>query len=77
MSEASRKYPLIEIPSASYFQRTEWDVRDTGGTVVFAFGPVLAGVTLATVKFCEKHNKPYIELYHGRYARTGAGDGLA
>jgi hypothetical protein len=26
----AKRYPLIETPSASYVQRTEWNVRDTG-----------------------------------------------
>jgi hypothetical protein len=37
------KYPLIETPSASYVQRTEWNVRNTGGTVIFSIEPVLTG----------------------------------
>lgn len=30
-----KKYPLIETPSASYIQRTEWNVRDTEGRLYF------------------------------------------
>jgi hypothetical protein len=67
-----KKYPLIETPAASYVQRTEWNVRDTGGTVIFSIGLTLTGGTLKTVKFCEKHTKPYLELYHGGYARAGS-----
>jgi hypothetical protein len=29
------KYPLKESPSASYLQRTEWNVRDSDATVLF------------------------------------------
>lgn len=28
------KYPLVETSSASYSQRTEWNVRDTGGATI-------------------------------------------
>jgi len=28
------RYPLKETPSADYFQRTEWNVRDSDGTLV-------------------------------------------
>jgi hypothetical protein len=34
----AKRYPLIETPSAGYVQRTEWNVRDTGGTVIFSLG---------------------------------------
>lgn len=33
----------METPSAGYLQRTEWNVRDTGGTVIFSLGRVLTG----------------------------------
>ncbi|MCF7788694.1 MAG: putative molybdenum carrier protein [Prosthecobacter sp.] len=29
------KYELTETPSSNYLQRTEWNVRDTDGTIVF------------------------------------------
>jgi len=29
------KYPLKETPTASYIQRTEWNVRDSDATVLF------------------------------------------
>ncbi len=56
---------------SAYTQRTEWNVRDTGGTVIFSIGLTLTGGTLETVKFCEKHTKPYVELYREGYARAG------
>jgi hypothetical protein len=28
--------PLVETPSAAYMQRTEWNVPDSGETVVFS-----------------------------------------
>ena len=30
------RYQLKETPSANYTQRTEWNVRDSDGTVVFS-----------------------------------------
>ena len=59
------KYPLIETPSANYVQRTEWNVRDTGGTVIFSIDSVLTGVSRKTAKFAVKHNKPCLHLYPG------------
>ena len=31
------------LDEAAYLQRTEWNVRDTGGTVIFSLSPVLTG----------------------------------
>ena len=30
------KYQLQETPSSNYLQRTEWNVRDSDGTVIFS-----------------------------------------
>src|ERR1700757_5544377 len=38
-----QKYPLKETPSASYIQRTEWNVRGSDVTVLFSVNPVLTG----------------------------------
>ena len=32
------KYELTETPTAEYAQRTEWNVRDSDGTVIFSIG---------------------------------------
>jgi len=37
------RYQLSETPSASYLQRTEWNVRDSDGTVIFTMTAKLAG----------------------------------
>ena len=44
------RYTLRETPSANYLQRTEWNVRDSDGTVVFAVSPCLTGGTKRTAK---------------------------
>ena len=59
----SRKYPLIETPSADYVQRTEWNVRDTRGTVIFSISLELAGGSKKTVEFAAKHSKPCLHLH--------------
>ena len=41
--------------SGSYLQRTEWNVRDSDGTVVFSLAPRLTGGSLKTVEFARKH----------------------
>jgi Circularly permutated YpsA SLOG family len=55
-------YPLRESTSTSYLQRTEWNVRDSDGTVVFSLAPKLTGGSLKTVEFARKHNKPWIHV---------------
>jgi hypothetical protein len=55
-------YNLIESPSSNYLQRTEWNVRDTDGTVVFSVAPALTGGSKRTVEFAEKHKKPVIHV---------------
>jgi hypothetical protein len=56
------QYPLRESSSGSYLQRTEWNVRDSDGTVVFSLAPQLAGGSLKTVEFARKHNRPLIHV---------------
>ena len=60
------QYQLIETPSASYIQRTEWNVRDSDGTVVFTLAPKATGGSLRTIEFATKHGKPCLHL-----ARSG------
>lgn len=37
------RYILTETPGANYLQRTEWNVRDSDGTVVFTLGKAATG----------------------------------
>jgi hypothetical protein len=62
----AKRYPLIETPLGSYVQRTEWNVRDTGGTVIFSLGPVLTGGSKKTAEFAVKHNKPCLHAHSGQ-----------
>jgi hypothetical protein len=48
---------LKETRSANYVQRTEWNARDSDGTVVFSIGPVLTSGSKKTVKLAHKHVK--------------------
>jgi hypothetical protein len=43
------KYELVETPSADYVQRTEWNVRDSDGTVVVSIAEPLSGGSKTTV----------------------------
>ena len=53
---------MQESPSADYPQRTEWNVRDSDGTVVFSLAPVLAGGSKKTVDLARKHGRPCLHL---------------
>jgi len=41
-----RSYPLDETPSERYRERTEWNVRDSDGTLILARGGVSGGTAL-------------------------------
>jgi predicted Rossmann fold nucleotide-binding protein DprA/Smf involved in DNA uptake len=51
------RYPLIETPSAQYAQRTEWNVRDSDGTLVLSVGKPSGGTAL-TIAFARKLGRP-------------------
>ena len=61
------RYLLTETPSASYLQRTEWNVRDTDGTVVFPLASTVTGGSLRTIDFAKKHEKPWIHINRTNY----------
>ncbi|GIW79515.1 MAG: hypothetical protein KatS3mg105_1322 [Gemmatales bacterium] len=50
-------YPLEETPSAAYPQRTEWNVRDSDGTLVLVAGEPDGGTRL-TIQLAERYQKP-------------------
>jgi hypothetical protein len=51
------QYPLCETPSAEHAQRTEWNVRDSDGTLILAAGP-LSGGTALTQSLCTRLGRP-------------------
>jgi hypothetical protein len=56
------KYQLTETPSSNYLLRTEWNVRDSDGTVIFSIGKRLSGTSAETMEFAIKHRKLYLHL---------------
>jgi hypothetical protein len=56
------RYELKETPSSNYAQRTEWNVRDSDGTVVFSIAAKLTGGSKKTVKLARKRRKPCLHL---------------
>ena len=61
------RYLLTETPNSSYLQRTEWNVRDTDGTVVFTLASTVTGGSLRTIGFAKKHEKPWIHISRTNY----------
>ncbi len=50
-------YPLTETPSDDYAQRTEWNVRDSDGTLVLTRGAPTEG-TAYTIQVAARLKKP-------------------
>ena len=53
------RYPLRETPTKSYAERTEWNVRDSDGTLVLTVGPARGGTAL-TVELAQHLGKPVL-----------------
>lgn len=51
-------YNVEEMPTASYLMRTEQNVVDSDGTVIFSMKPRLSGGSQKTLEFALKHRKP-------------------
>ncbi len=60
------RYRLKETPSPAYAQRTEWNVRDSDGTVIFSVGPEVFGGSRLTIEFAQQHRKPWILISQAR-----------
>jgi hypothetical protein len=52
------RYPLNETHSANYRVRTERNVRESDGTLIFTWREPKGGTGL-TIKFAQKYKKPY------------------
>jgi len=57
-----RRYQLVETPSASYLQRTEWNVRDSDGTVILSIAETLTGGSRRTAELARQHGKPWLHV---------------
>lgn len=55
-------YNLTETPSPEYSERTQWNVRDSDGTVIFSiFAEIFTG-TLLTVELAKNYEKPCLHI---------------
>ncbi len=56
------RYELKETPDRLCAQRTEWNVRDSDGTVIFSVSAELSGGSALTRKHARLHGKPCLHL---------------
>lgn len=56
------RYQLDETPDRDYVQRTEWNVRDSDGTVIFSIAERLVGGSAFTRKATRLYEKPCLCL---------------
>jgi hypothetical protein len=56
------RYALVETPTDRWEQRTEWNVRDSDGTVIFTIGETLAGGSLTTIEVAQVLGRPCLHL---------------
>jgi hypothetical protein len=55
------RYPLQETPGDGYPQRTEWNVRDSDGTLILTRGEPDRGTRL-TAELAQRYGKPLLVL---------------
>ena len=60
------RFQLSETPYADPAQRTEWNVRDSDGTVVFSIARVLTGGSELTAELACRSGKPCLHLSRER-----------
>jgi Circularly permutated YpsA SLOG family len=55
------RYPMVELPNASYSERTKRNVSDADGTLIICKGE-LTGGTRETIEFCREMEKPHLVI---------------
>jgi hypothetical protein len=66
------RYRLRETPSDRYEQRTQWNVRDSDGTVILTLAATLTGGSRTTAECAEALGRPYLHV-----SSAADGDGAA
>ena len=59
------RYHLVETLESGYLPRTERNVAEADGTVIFSLSPVLTGGSLRTKMFAKTHHKPCAHIHPG------------
>jgi hypothetical protein len=68
--EIPKRYDLQEMRSKDYLKRTEQNIIDSDGTVIFSMKPNLTGGSKRTAEFALKHQKPLLHI-HGDIIEPG------
>lgn len=66
------KYSLRETPETDPARRTEWNVRDADGTVIFSISAMLSGGSRLTGELARRGGKPWLHLARERDAAAAA-----
>jgi hypothetical protein len=66
------RYQLTETPGSDCAQRTEWNVRDADGTVIFSIAPTLVGGSKQTAELARQYQKPCLHLSRQRDGEAAA-----
>lgn len=66
------RYPLVETTARSYAVRTEWNVRDSDGTLILVHDDVSSGTRL-TITIARRQQRP-LKVVHLRPATDGLFD---
>ena len=59
------QYLLTETAKSDYVQRTEWNVRDSDGTLIFTLSDKPSRGSAKTAFFAERHGKPFLHVHPG------------
>ena len=70
------RYRLAETPDRDYAQRTEWNARDSDGTVIFSIAATLSGGSAFTRAAARRHDKPCLCLSSERFDPVNAANAL-
>ena len=71
-----RRYQLVETPDPNYAQRTEWNARDSDGTVIFSLAEQLTGGSALTLELARRHGRPVLCLSRESSSAEAAAEAL-
>lgn len=61
----SLAYMLAETPGSGYRQRTNWNVRDSDGTLIISLSRLLTGGSAATQRSAQRLGRPCLHVTFG------------
>jgi len=70
-----RRYEMREMPTDGYAERTEQNVIDSDGTVIFSHGALDGGSALTEIRVRE-HGRPHLHLDMEKFSIAEAADAL-